>query len=74
MGFFRPRRDPAAGPDVWLPLKMALFITGAAAALAGIALDRDWLVNAAIALLALGFVLRFLRPRPEPGGDDPAER
>lgn len=71
MGLFRPRRDPAAGPDVWLPLKMALFVTGAAAAVAGIALDRDWLINAALGLLALGFLLRFLRPRQDPDHHEP---
>lgn len=75
MGLFRPRRDPAAGPDVWLPLKMALFVTGAAAAMAGIALNRDWLVNVAIGLLLLGFLLRFVGPRPggPPDGEDPPE-
>lgn len=75
MGLFRPRRDPAAGPDLWLPLKMALFVTGAAAAMAGIALHRDWLVNVAIGLLLLGFLLRFVGPRegPPTAGDDAPE-
>ena len=62
-GLFRPRREPADGPDPWLPLKLALFGVAAATAIAGMALDRAWLINAAIGLLAIGLVIRFFGPR-----------
>lgn len=70
MRLFGLRRDRPQGPDIWLPLKMALFVVGAAAAVAGMALERDWLVTVAIVLLALGVILRFVRPRQGP--DEPA--
>lgn len=66
---FTSRRN-RGGPDVWLPLKVALFIAGAAAAVAGMALQRDWLITAAIVLLGVGFLLRFVKPRGDP--DEPA--
>lgn len=66
MRFFGLRRDRPAGPDIWLPLKMSLFVAGAATALVGMALERDWLVTVAIVLLALGVLLRFIRPRQGP--------
>lgn len=59
---FRLRRERSVSPDIWLPLKVALFIAGAAAALAGMALRQDWLVTAAIVLLGIGILLRFVRP------------
>lgn len=61
-------RRGRSGPDIWLPLKLALFVVAAAAAVAGMALRVDWLVTAAIVLLALGILLRFLHPRDS--GDD----
>jgi hypothetical protein len=61
---FSSRRN-RGGPDVWLPLKTALFIVGAAAAVAGMVLDRDWLITAAIVLLGIGFLLRFVTPRED---------
>lgn len=63
MGIFRPDRAPRKQPDAWLPLKAALFVTGALAAVVGMALRQDWLVTAAVVPLALGVGLRFLRPR-----------
>lgn len=61
------------GPDPFLDWKVRLFFAGAVAALLGMAFDSRWLVGAAIALLALGFLLRFLggRGRPDPEDDAP---
>lgn len=63
---FTSRRN-RGGPDIWLPLKVALFIVGAATAVAGMVLQRDWLVTVAIVLLGIGFLLRFLKPRDDSG-------
>jgi hypothetical protein len=43
--------------------RVALFVAGATAALAGIAFDIGWLVTVAIALLACGMLLGILERR-----------
>ena len=64
---FRVDRRPR-GEDRWLYLKLACFGLGAALALLGMALKRDILITIAIGILALGFLLRFLRKDPAEDG------
>lgn len=52
-------RGRRAGTGRFTRLKVHLFFAGAAVLLAGMALQRDALVLFAIAILAVGFVLRF---------------
>jgi hypothetical protein len=54
--FFRPSRA-RRGPDPTLAHRAALFLLGAAAGLAGIALEQSWLVAAGTVLLAVGLVI-----------------
>jgi fatty acid desaturase len=59
---FRPSRDrdrPAHAVD----LRLWLFATGAAVALTGLYTGRSWIVYVAIAILAAGFLVRFLPGR-----------
>jgi hypothetical protein len=71
MGLFRPSREHR-GPDPYLDWKIGLFLAGAAMGIAGMALDRAWIIACAIALLAIGALLRFLpRPEGDAGGDSP---
>ena len=73
------RRD-RRGPDRHVELRARLLGLGALVALAGIALDRGWLVNVAIGILVLGFGLRFVGREgrmPDDGerhGEDGGER
>jgi hypothetical protein len=53
----RTRRDD----DPWLLHKQVLFIAGALIAMLGIAVDRAWVINTGIAVLAVGFLLRFAK-------------
>ncbi len=62
MAIFRPSRT-RRGPDPYLPHKMVLFALGTGIAFTGIALERRWLVTVGIAVLLVGFVLRFFRGR-----------
>lgn len=64
MGIFRPDRTRRE-PDRLLKLKMIIFAIGAAVALAGIAYDRRPLLLLAIAILAVGVLLRFVSPDVE---------
>ncbi len=57
--FFRRSDDGAP----WLHARLWLFGIGAAIALAGIALDDDRVIGAAILILAVGFLLRLLPGR-----------
>jgi hypothetical protein len=65
-------RGRRAAPGRFLRLKVQLFFAGAAMLVAGMVLKRDVLVLFAIAILAVGFVLRFFeRERvPEHAGED----
>ncbi|HEX7091489.1 MAG TPA: hypothetical protein VF192_15220 [Longimicrobiales bacterium] len=66
MRLFRPDRTRREQPDRLLKLKMMIFALGAAVALAGIASERRELLLAAIIILAVGVLLRFI---PSRGGD-----
>ena len=68
---FRPSRD-RRGRDRWLNIKVAIFCLGAGIALVGIASGKNWVVNLAIGVLAIGFLMRFL-PRDRSPGDPPTE-
>src|SRR5690606_38738458 len=59
MALFRPDRT-RRGPDRFLKLKMMIFAVGAAVAFAGIAYDRRPLLLLAIAILAVGVLLRLI--------------
>ena len=61
------------GTDRWLELKLALFAIGAALALLGFALRREWLVDVAIGVLVVGFLLRLLRRRAPENAPDEAD-
>lgn len=58
-------RDPAR-PVRHLEWRVRLLGVGAVLALAGMAMERTWMVNVAIAVLAVGFLLRFV-PGPRDG-------
>jgi hypothetical protein len=60
---FTTRRPPSAAASRWLYPKFFLFVAGAATGLLGIALHIDWLVNVAIGLLAIGFILKLVASR-----------
>lgn len=59
MTAFRPSRE-RRGPDPRLHLKILLFVIGAALGIAGMVLERTWLIALAIVLLAVGVLLRLL--------------
>jgi hypothetical protein len=73
--FLSHRRD-RGGPDPHLGWKSLLFAVGAAFAVVGIATENTLLTGAAIALLALGLVLRLAARRgreAEVWGEDESE-
>ena len=59
-----------------LEWRVRLFGAGAILALVGMAADAEWLVNVAIGVLVVGFLLRFVPERggeeEDPGGERPA--
>lgn len=61
------------GPDPYLEWKVGTFAVGAVLGLAGIALDERWLVWAALAVLAAGFVLAALSRLSGRAPDEPDE-
>lgn len=63
----RTRQDP----DPHVHRKVHLFFFGAALAFVGIALDVAWVVGVGIAVLMVGFALRFLPSRPSPDDSPP---
>jgi hypothetical protein len=58
-------RRGAGGPGNHLQLRLVFFVVGATLAVAGMAMTQEWLMNVAIGVLGVGFVLRFV---PERGG------
>lgn len=60
---FRPSRKRPEGEDRFLAWKVYLFMIGAGAAFAGMALSRSWLVWVGVAILAVAMMLRFLPAR-----------
>jgi hypothetical protein len=65
MGLFRPRRTGRASR--WLEWKVRIFAIGAVLGLAGIFLDEQSLVTAALVVLAVGAALRLLPEGKETG-------
>ncbi len=61
-GVFFPSRS-RRGPDRYMPWKAAALLIGAVLVLAGGRLAWPWAVWAGIAVLAVGFMLRFLPQR-----------
>jgi membrane protein implicated in regulation of membrane protease activity len=55
LGLDRSRR----GEDVWLGQKMLFFVVGAALGVAGMITGLQWIVWLAIAVLAVGLLLRI---------------
>lgn len=68
MSFFTQTR--ASGPGRFLQWKVRLFAVAAVMLLIGMAREIDWLVAAAIAILAVAFVLRFFEKEPETAGEE----
>ncbi|MGH7476620.1 MAG: hypothetical protein ACRELD_10050 [Longimicrobiales bacterium] len=68
MGLFRPSRE-TRGPDPYLDWKIGAFMLGAALGVAGMITNRRALIVAAIVVLFLGFLLRFL-PRDDRSAKD----
>jgi membrane protein implicated in regulation of membrane protease activity len=66
---FRPDRS-RRGADPAIGYKMLIFVVGAVAGIAGIALEMDWLIIIALLVLLCGLVLRFAARRRE---DPPAD-
>ncbi len=62
MSFFFRRGSERRGR--WLTAKLWLFAIGAAVAVAGMSLDDARVIGAAIAILAIGLLLRFF-PHPD---------
>ncbi len=71
MGVFRPDRE-RRDPDPWLEVKMGIFFLGALVGVVGMAMENRLVVLAAIVILAVGVLLRFVSPRrdeeEDPGG------
>lgn len=61
-------RRGAGGPGHHLQVRLILFVIGATLAVAGMAMEQEWLMNVAIAVLIVGFVLRFVPERGGSGG------
>jgi hypothetical protein len=57
MGLFRPDRN-RSGSDPALDRRMLVFVLGAVVAMIGMASGNRWIVYLAIAILAVGVVLR----------------
>ncbi len=66
MGLFRPSRE-TKGPDPHLDKKIGLFFLAAVLAIIGMVTEEPWTIYAAILVLLLAFLLRFL---PQHGGSD----
>ena len=69
--FFRRRGD---GDDRWLVVKLWMFGFGAALAVLGMVFENNWLIWAAVFVLAAGILLRFVPRTPSgsrPPGDEP---
>lgn len=68
VGLFRPSRE-RYGPDPYYHWKVILFSIGAGMGLFGMISNRDWLVLAAIPVLVVGVVLRWLGRKRSAEGD-----
>jgi hypothetical protein len=72
IGWFRPSRE-RRGEDSYLNVKVALFCLGAGIAMVGVASGKRWVINLAILVLLIGFVLRFLPKSGESEAPPPNE-
>ena len=59
---FRPSRDRSRTDDPFVVWKVRIFVIGAACSLAGIGLEISWVVWVGVGVLAIGMLLRFIRP------------
>jgi hypothetical protein len=71
MGLFRPSRTARAGR--WFEWKIRVFLAGATLAMVGIFLDDRRVIAAALAVLAVGVVLRALPDGGAPTSADDDE-
>lgn len=58
-------RTPRSGSDRFLPFKLAALLIGCLLGLVGMAISRPLVVDLAIGVVLVGFLLRFL-PRRSP--------
>lgn len=65
MSLFRPDRT-RRGTDRFLPVKMMLFVIGAALGMIGMATDRNWIIYIAVGVLVVGLLLRFANRQVTP--------
>ena len=72
MGIFRPSRT-VRGVDPYFRHKVIIFAIGAPLGIAGMSSRRDWLVALAIAVLAVGVLLRVLSARQRARDSQPDE-
>jgi hypothetical protein len=61
-------RRPRPGRDRFLPAKLALLTVGGVLGLVGMRINSSLLVSIAIAVVLVGFLLRFVR-QPDVNGD-----
>lgn len=59
-------RRRRSGPDPFLAWKVGIFVLAAGMWIAGVIAGQAWLTGAALAVLLVGLLLRFVR-RGEPG-------
>ncbi len=69
----RIRRD-SSGPGPYLEWRVRLMGAGAIVALIGFWAEANWLVNVAIVLLFVGFMLRFAGGRGTDADEGPEEQ
>lgn len=67
------RRSRREGSDPHLKLKVVLFVLGAIMAIAGMLLVWTWLVAAAMVVLGVGFIVRFLPGRGHTADEERAD-
>lgn len=65
--FFHRRR---AGRDRFLPAKLASLVVGGVLGLVGMRINNSLLVSIAIAVVLVGFLLRFVRQTGAAGDDE----
>lgn len=66
---FFPSRTDGRGRR-FFRTKVVAFIVGTVLVILGIRFDNRWLLNGGIVVLAIAFLLRFVRPRSETADPD----
>jgi hypothetical protein len=66
---FFPSRTDGQGRR-FFRTKVVAFVVGTVLVILGIRFDNRWLLNGGIVVLAIAFLLRFVRPRSEPADPD----